>query len=128
MGAPDPSAIEQGTEERLLVRKDVFRPWPKTRRALKACLLTVKGVLFRVGDDWYFLFALGVIMALISFTMDFTVSKMLNAHSWLQQELGTHTLLRFLSWIVYPVALVSFSTGFAQSITPHSGGKMSFPG
>ncbi|CAJ0951612.1 unnamed protein product, partial [Ranitomeya imitator] len=38
----------------------------------------MKDILFRVGDDWYFLFALGVIMALISFTMDFTVSKLLN--------------------------------------------------
>ncbi|KAG8430068.1 hypothetical protein GDO86_018539 [Hymenochirus boettgeri] len=62
-------------------------------------------------------------MALISFAMDFTVSKMLNAHRWLQQELGENLLLRYLSWIVYPVALVSFSTGFAQSITPHSGGS-----
>ncbi|KAM5125197.1 chloride channel protein ClC-Kb-like [Mantella aurantiaca] len=106
-----------------MLRKDVFRPWPRTRRSMKACLLAIKGVLFRVGDDWYFLFALGVIMALISFTMDFTVSKMLNAHRWLQMELGGHSLLRFLSWIVYPVALVSFSTGFAQSITPHSGGS-----
>ncbi|XP_072281758.1 chloride channel protein ClC-Kb-like [Pyxicephalus adspersus] len=123
MAAMDASAIEQGEEERLMVRKDVFRPWPKTRRTVKACLLAIKGFLFRVGDDWYFLFALGVIMALISFTMDFTVSKMLNAHRWLQQELGGHTLLRYLSWIVYPIALVAFSTGFAQSITPHSGGS-----
>uniref|UniRef100_A0A8C5QL83 Chloride channel protein n=1 Tax=Leptobrachium leishanense TaxID=445787 RepID=A0A8C5QL83_9ANUR len=69
------------------------------------------------------MFALGVIMALISFTMDFTVSRMLNAHSWLQQQLGDNMLLRYLSWIVYPIALVAFSTGFAQSITPHSGGS-----
>ncbi|XP_075047570.1 chloride channel protein 2-like [Mixophyes fleayi] len=45
---------------------------------------------------------LGVIMALISFTMDFTVSKMLNAHRWLQQELGENVLLQYLSWIVVP--------------------------
>ncbi|KAM4704338.1 chloride channel protein ClC-Ka [Rhinophrynus dorsalis] len=116
--------IEQGEgEDKTLVKKDVFRPWPKTRRVVKGCLQCLKRFLFRVGDDWYFLFALGVIMALISFTMDFTVSKLLNAHRWLQQELGENMLLRFLSWIVYPVALVAFSTGFAQSITPHSGGS-----
>ncbi|XP_063798153.1 chloride channel protein ClC-Kb-like [Pseudophryne corroboree] len=118
----DAPGTEQG-EERTLVRKDVFRPWPKTRRVVKVCLQGVKGILFRVGEDWYFLFALGVIMALISFTMDFTVSKMLNAHRWLQQELGGNVLLQYLSWIVYPIALVAFSTGFAQSITPHSGGS-----
>ncbi|KAM4652641.1 chloride channel protein ClC-Kb-like isoform 1-T2 [Discoglossus pictus] len=114
--------IEHG-EQRTLVRKDVFRPWPKTRRTIKVCLEGLKRFLFRVGDDWYFLFALGVIMALISFAMDFTVAKMLNAHRWLQQELGENLLLRYLSWVVYPISLVAFSTGFAQSITPHSGGS-----
>ncbi|XP_053546227.1 chloride channel protein ClC-Kb-like [Bombina bombina] len=116
--------IEQKVEaEKTLLRKDVFRPWPRSRRNIKVFLECIKNVLFRVGDDWYFLFALGVIMALISFTMDFTVSRMLNAHRWLQQELGDNTLLRYLSWTVYPIALVAFSTGFAQSITPHSGGS-----
>ncbi|XP_063292859.1 chloride channel protein ClC-Kb-like [Pelobates fuscus] len=115
--------IEQTENEKTLLRKDVFRPWPKTRRFVKVCLGGIKQVLFRVGDDWYFLFALGVIMAMISFTMDFTVSRMLNAHRWLQQELKGNMLLRYLSWTVYPIALVAFSTGFAQSITPHSGGS-----
>ncbi|CAH2318469.1 chloride channel -Kb-like isoform X1 [Pelobates cultripes] len=115
--------IEQTENEKTLLRKDVFRPWPKTRRFVKVCLEGIKRVLFRVGDDWYFLFALGVIMAMISFTMDFTVSRMLNAHRWLQQELKGNMLLRYLSWTVYPIALVAFSTGFAQSITPHSGGS-----
>ncbi|XP_044138421.1 chloride channel protein ClC-Ka [Bufo gargarizans] len=116
--------IEQGEAgDRMLAQKDVLRPFPRTRKMMKAFLLGVKRILFRVGDDWYFLFALGVIMALISFTMDFTVSRLLNAHRWLQQELGDNTLLRYLSWIVYPIALIAFSTGFAQSITPHSGGS-----
>lgn len=39
------------------------------------CLECFKRQLFRVGDDWYYLFALGVIMALVSFAMDFTVSR-----------------------------------------------------
>ncbi|MEE6482290.1 hypothetical protein FKM82_013217 [Ascaphus truei] len=116
--------VEQGDgEDRTLVQKDFFRPWPKTRRTVKVCLQGLKRFLFRIGDDWYFLFALGVIMALISFAMDFTVSRMLNAHRWLQQELQENMLLQYLSWIVYPIALVAFSTGFAQSITPHSGGS-----
>ncbi|KAM8927525.1 chloride channel protein ClC-Kb-like isoform 2-T2 [Pelodytes ibericus] len=116
--------IEQDEkDEKTPLRKDIFRPWPKTRRTVKVCLESLKRILFRVGDDWYFLFALGIIMALISFAMDFTVSRMLNAHRWLQQQLGDNMLLRYLSWIVYPTAMVAFSTGFAQSITSHSGGS-----
>ncbi|XP_075462051.1 chloride channel protein ClC-Ka isoform X2 [Ascaphus truei] len=123
-GIMDVLKVEQGDgEDRTLVQKDFFRPWPKTRRTVKVCLQGLKRFLFRIGDDWYFLFALGVIMALISFAMDFTVSRMLNAHRWLQQELQENMLLQYLSWIVYPIALVAFSTGFAQSITPHSGGS-----
>lgn len=47
------------------------------------CLECVKRQLFRVGDDWYFLFFLGLIMALISFAMDFTVSRVSNGNYWL---------------------------------------------
>lgn len=46
-----------------------------------------------------------------------------SAHNWLYREIGDSHLLRFLSWVVYPVALVSFSSGFSQSITPFSGGE-----
>lgn len=45
------------------------------------------------------------------------------AHEWLYGEIGDSHLLRYLSWTVYPVALISFSSGFSQSITPSSGGE-----
>ncbi|XP_074831947.1 chloride channel protein ClC-Kb isoform X2 [Carettochelys insculpta] len=109
--------------ERILVVQESWRPWPRARRAIQGCLGCVKRQLFRVGEDWYFLFFLGVIMALISFAMDFTVSRLSHAHKWLYQELGDHLLLKYLSWTTYPIALSAFSTGFSQSITPHSGGS-----
>lgn len=111
------------TEEVLLLEKNLWKPWPRTRTKVKGCLGYVKRVLFVVGDDWIFLFALGVIMALISFTIDFTVNKMLIAHWWLFQELGDNMLLKFLSWALYPIALTAFSTGFAQSVCPESAGS-----
>ncbi|KYO24599.1 chloride channel protein ClC-Kb isoform X1 [Alligator mississippiensis] len=110
-------------EERILILNEIWRPWPKTRRRVQGCLECVKRQLFRVGEDWYFLFALGVIMAMVSFVMDFTINTLLNAHRWLYQELGDYLVLKYLSWTMYPIALVAFSTGYAQSITPHSGGS-----
>nr|KAF6377575.1 chloride voltage-gated channel Ka [Myotis myotis] len=62
-------------------------------------------------------------MALISYTMSFTVGRVVRAHKWLYREIGDSHLLRYLSWTVYPMALVSFSSGFSQSITPFSGGS-----
>ncbi|XP_060115028.1 chloride channel protein ClC-Kb-like [Heteronotia binoei] len=115
--------MDEEEEGRILVLEKNWRPWPKARRRVQSCLEWVKRQLFRVGDDWYFLFALGVLMALVSFAMDFTVSRMANAHQWLYQEVGDYLVLKYLAWTIYPIALSAFSTGFAQSITPHSGGS-----
>ncbi|KAF7466546.1 chloride channel protein ClC-Kb [Marmota monax] len=116
-------------------------PWPRPRprsppgRAVPAgppggdpvlCpggLEWLKQKLFRVGEDWYFLMTLGVLMALISYAMNFAIARVVRAHKWLYREIGDSHLLRYLSWTVYPVALLSFSSGFSQSITPFSGGS-----
>ncbi|XP_031520567.1 uncharacterized protein LOC116274213 [Papio anubis] len=66
---------------------------------------------------------LGVLMALVSYAMNFAIGRVVRAHQWLYQEIGDSHLLRYLSWTVYPVALISFSSGFSQSITPSSGGE-----
>ncbi|KAG2458735.1 CLCKB protein, partial [Polypterus senegalus] len=110
-------------ENKLLLDKTLWKPFPGARARVKGCMACVKRILFKIGDDWFFLFALGVITALISFTMDFVVAKMLNAHRWLYQELGDNMLLKYLSWTVYPTAMAAFSTGFAQSVSPQSAGS-----
>ncbi|XP_067826629.1 chloride channel K isoform X2 [Heptranchias perlo] len=112
-----------GAEESILLQKKLQRPWPKTRKNVTGCLAFVKRQLFRVGDDWYFLFILGVLMALISFAMDFTVVKLFKAHRWLYEQLDGSNLLQYISWTVYPIAMTTFSTGFSQSVSPQSGGS-----
>ncbi|NXI78718.1 CLCKB protein, partial [Rhipidura dahli] len=110
-------------EERVLVSEHSWRPCPTARRRLRGCLEWVKRQLFRVGEDWYFLFILGVLMATISFTMDIIVARLYAAHMWLYREIGDIAVLKYLSWTLYPTAMATFSTGFSQSITPHSGGS-----
>ncbi|XP_051895323.1 chloride channel K isoform X2 [Pristis pectinata] len=112
-----------GAEESSPLQQNPQRPWPKTRDRVAACLTFVKRQLFRAGDDWYFLFILGVLMALISFAMDFTVVKLFKAHRWLYEQLDGNDLLQYMSWIVYPVAMTTFSTGFSQCVSPQSGGS-----
>ncbi|NXA58985.1 CLCKB protein, partial [Mohoua ochrocephala] len=114
---------EEEEEERVLVSKHSWRPCPTARRRLRGCLGWVRRQLFRVGEDWYFLFILGVLMATISFTMDIIVARLYAAHTWLYREIGDIGVLKYLSWTLYPTALAAFSTGFSQSITPHSGGS-----
>ncbi|KAK2106003.1 hypothetical protein P7K49_015517 [Saguinus oedipus] len=161
-----PSKMKQGTPAALVLRdlmeelvglhegssgdpvtlQELWGPCPHIRRGIRGGLEWLKQKLFHVGEDWYFLMALGVLMALVSYTMDFAVRSVVQvsghhsvgpegcrgcgwppdtqpspAHQWLYREIGDGHLLRYLSWTVYPVALTSFSSGFSQSITPSSG-------
>ncbi|CAN8198536.1 unnamed protein product [Coccothraustes coccothraustes] len=114
---------EEEEEERVLVSEHIWRPCPTARRRVRGCLEWVRRQLFRVGEDWYFLFILGVLMATISFTTDIIIVRLHAAHMWLYREIGDIGVLKYLSWTLFPTALAAFSTGFSQSITPYSGGS-----
>ncbi|XP_047647992.1 chloride channel protein ClC-Ka isoform X3 [Phacochoerus africanus] len=115
--------LREGSSGSPVTLQELWGPCPRIRRGIRVGLEWLKLKLFRVGEDWYFLMILGVLMALISYTMDFAVGRVVQAHMWLYREIGDSHLLRYLSWTVYPMALVSFSSGFSQSITPFSGGS-----
>ncbi|KAM5249130.1 chloride channel protein ClC-Ka-like isoform 2-T2 [Ctenodactylus gundi] len=115
--------LRQGSAGSPVTLQELWGPCPHIRRGIRGGLEWLKQKLFRVGEDWYFLMILGVLMALISYAMNFAVERVVRAHNWLYEEVGDSHLLRYLSWAVYPVALVSFSSGFSQSITPFSGGS-----
>ncbi|XP_060058316.1 chloride channel protein ClC-Ka [Erinaceus europaeus] len=115
--------LREGSSGHPVTLPELWGPCPRMRRGIRGRLEWLKQKLFQVGEDWYFLMALGVLMALISYTMSFIVGRVVGAHKWLYREIGEGHLLRYLSWTVYPMALVSFSSGFSQSITPFSGGS-----
>ncbi|XP_046325104.1 chloride channel protein ClC-Kb isoform X1 [Marmota monax] len=123
--------LREGSSGSPVTLQDLWGPCPRIRRGIRGgdpvlCpggLEWLKQKLFRVGEDWYFLMTLGVLMALISYAMNFAIARVVRAHKWLYREIGDSHLLRYLSWTVYPVALLSFSSGFSQSITPFSGGS-----
>jgi chloride channel 2 len=88
----------------------------------------------RIGEDWVFLALLGVIMALVSFVMDYTISMCNNvgptisdvryylfdpqARLWLVKDLVSNVYLQFTAWVTLPVLLVLFSTGFVHVVAP----------
>merc|ERR1719187_2631153 len=77
----------------------------------------------RIGEDWVFLGLLGVIMALVSFLMDYTISMCNNARLWLVKDLMPNIVLQFVAWVVLPVFLVLFSTGFVHVVAPQAIGS-----
>uniref|UniRef100_A0A8C0FX42 Chloride voltage-gated channel 2 n=1 Tax=Bubo bubo TaxID=30461 RepID=A0A8C0FX42_BUBBB len=98
-----------------------------------ACLLPVETgqlmsrcrrfLISKVGEDWVFLILLGLVMALVSWAMDFAIATCLQAQKWMYGGLDTNVLLQYLAWVTYPTVLITFSAGFTQILAPQAVGS-----
>ncbi|XP_072818253.1 chloride channel protein 2 isoform X2 [Vicugna pacos] len=82
-----------------------------------------KFLVSRVGEDWIFLVLLGLVMALVSWAMDYAIAACLQAQQWMSRGLNTSLLLQYLAWVTYPVVLITFSAGFTQILAPQAVGS-----
>ncbi|XP_028650820.1 chloride channel protein 2c isoform X5 [Erpetoichthys calabaricus] len=82
-----------------------------------------KFLISRVGEDWIFLILLGLLMALVSWAMDFAIAVCLQAQKWMYGGLGNNVFLQYLAWVTYPVVLITFSAGFTQILAPQAVGS-----
>ncbi|XP_067392611.1 chloride channel protein 2 [Emydura macquarii macquarii] len=82
-----------------------------------------KFLLSKVGEDWIFLILLGLLMALVSWAMDFAIATCLQAQKWMYGGLDTNVFLQYLAWVTYPVVLITFSAGFTQILAPQAVGS-----
>lgn len=75
--------------------------------------------LAQIGEDWLYLALLGIIIALLSFSMDSIITLFLNTRLWLSAETRDHNLLvQYAAWCATPILLVTFSTGFVHLCSP----------
>ncbi|XP_029414274.1 chloride channel protein ClC-Kb isoform X2 [Nannospalax galili] len=65
----------EGSSGKPVTLPELWGPCPRIRRSIRGGLEWLKQRLFHVGEDWYFLMVLGVLMALISYTMNFVVGR-----------------------------------------------------
>ncbi|XP_075794194.1 chloride channel protein 2 isoform X2 [Pelodiscus sinensis] len=82
-----------------------------------------KFLISKVGEDWIFLILLGLVMALVSWAMDFAIATCLQAQKWMYGGLDTNIFLQYMAWITYPVVLITFSAGFTQILAPQAVGS-----
>ncbi|XP_039533297.1 chloride channel protein 2a isoform X3 [Pimephales promelas] len=82
-----------------------------------------KFLISRVGEDWIFLILLGLLMALVSWAMDYTIAFCQQAQKWMYVGLHSNILLQYLAWVTYPVVLITFSAGFTQILAPQAVGS-----
>uniref|UniRef100_A0A3B4FXF9 Chloride channel protein 2 n=1 Tax=Pundamilia nyererei TaxID=303518 RepID=A0A3B4FXF9_9CICH len=95
-------------------------------RCAKCRICTVrcqKFLISRVGEDWIFLILLGLLMALVSWVVDFCIAICLQAQKWMHGGLDSNVFLQYLAWVTYPVVLITFSAGFTQILAPQAVGS-----
>ncbi|XP_074507395.1 chloride channel protein 2a isoform X2 [Sebastes fasciatus] len=82
-----------------------------------------KFLISRVGEDWIFLILLGLLMALVSWVMDYAIAFCQEAQKWMYGGLDSNMLLQYIAWVSYPVVLITFSAGFTQILAPQAVGS-----
>ncbi|KAK2897908.1 hypothetical protein Q8A73_014288 [Channa argus] len=103
---------------------DPWKPYERPRAIVKDWLLKLRCCFGAVcGMEWYGYAALGILTAFLSFLMDFSVLKLLNAHQWLYEKLDGNRLLQFFCWTLYPVCLCVFGSVFSHNICPFATGS-----
>uniref|UniRef100_A0A8C7UR17 Chloride channel, voltage-sensitive 1a n=1 Tax=Oncorhynchus mykiss TaxID=8022 RepID=A0A8C7UR17_ONCMY len=94
------------------------------RKVCGDCVARVQRFLVtKLGEDWIFLVLLGVSMALVSWTMDYTSAKSLQLYKWIHWELRGNVLLQYLAWVSYPMVLIMFASSFCHLVAPQAIGS-----
>ncbi|NXG60312.1 CLCN1 protein, partial [Hemiprocne comata] len=82
-----------------------------------------KYVTKELGEDWIFLVLLGLVMALVSWGMDYASAKSLQAYKWMYRELHPNVPLQYMVWVTYPLALILFAAIFCHLVSPQAVGS-----
>ena len=117
--------------QRLKHEKEIFergKPSEQYSKSLSNCcyqkLNAVKKRIYQhIGAEWVFLLLLGIIMALLSFAMDYAIQKCQKAHYWLYTELRDYIILQYLAWVFFPLSFIIFSVGFVHVVSPQAIGS-----
>ncbi|XP_033641942.1 chloride channel protein 2-like isoform X2 [Asterias rubens] len=104
---------------------DEFRHYKGTCcYTFKSNLIWFRDFVFsKIGEDWIFLALLGIIMALLSFAMDYAIAKFQTAQVQLYLVMKGQPVLQYLAWTGFPVAFIIFSTGFVHLVSPNAIGS-----
>uniref|UniRef100_A0A8C7UUH1 Chloride channel, voltage-sensitive 1a n=1 Tax=Oncorhynchus mykiss TaxID=8022 RepID=A0A8C7UUH1_ONCMY len=104
------------SQQTLSAVKTVIKVWPWGH-------LSLRFLVTKLGEDWIFLVLLGVSMALVSWTMDYTSAKSLQLYKWIHWELRGNVLLQYLAWVSYPMVLIMFASSFCHLVAPQAIGS-----
>ncbi|XP_059587180.1 chloride channel protein 2 isoform X2 [Alligator mississippiensis] len=134
----DLGAFAKDEAARIRVQQERWKAFPRERlrppelleysqsRCAPCRICTVrcqKFLISKVGEDWIFLILLGLLMALVSWAMDFAIATCLQAQKWMYGGLDANIFLQYMAWVTYPMVLITFSAGFTQILAPQAVGS-----
>lgn len=96
------------------------------RTTSKVITYVWKHTFAKLGEDWVFLAVLGIVMAIISYIMDYGIgvcgSSRMKLYNVVKEQ-NYHVVVQFLAWCILPVFLVLFSAGFVHIVAPQAIGS-----
>ncbi|XP_069506403.1 chloride channel protein 1 [Ambystoma mexicanum] len=99
------------------VKRPHYSKWQDCARRVQ------KYFIRKLGEDWVFLVLLGLVMALVSWSMDYASAKSLQAYKWMFQQMAHNVLLQYLAWVTYPLVLILFAAIFCHLVSPQAIGS-----
>ncbi|XP_078463860.1 chloride channel protein ClC-Kb-like isoform X1 [Lampetra planeri] len=92
-------------------------------RFLRPVYRCVRHLILRFGEDWIFLFILGISMATISYCLDVVIGRFQRINLHVYDSLENYRVLQYFSWVLYHVILMVGSAGVAQLISQQAIGS-----
>ncbi|NXK94833.1 CLCN1 protein, partial [Formicarius rufipectus] len=77
----------------------------------------------KLGEDWIFLVLLGLVMALVSWGMDYASAKSLQAYKWMYTKLHPNVPMQYVVWVAYPLVLILFAAIVCHLVSPQAVGS-----
>ncbi|XP_015836329.1 chloride channel protein 2 [Tribolium castaneum] len=112
-------------QEEKKLRKELHKA-----RGFKGWLFRFSAYLWRIlfghfAEEWVFLAILGILVALISYMIDWGVRMCNWSRMWLYGPLAHngHPWAKYFAWIALPVTLCMFSAGFVKLVGPKAVGS-----
>ncbi|NWV20517.1 CLCN1 protein, partial [Origma solitaria] len=90
----------------------------------QACAKRIqKYVTKKLGEDWIFLVLLGLVMALVSWGVDYASAKTVQAYKWIYRALHPNIPLQYAVWVAVPLGLILFAASFCHLVSPQAVGS-----
>ncbi|XP_078510334.1 chloride channel protein 1 [Lissotriton helveticus] len=109
------SAVKRDSEPE--VKRLHYSKWRDCARRVQRFIIR------KLGEDWIFLVLLGLVMALVSWSMDYASAKSLLAYKWMFKQMGDNVVLQYLAWVTYPLVLILFAALFCHLVSPQAIGS-----